>query len=318
MNRILITGGTGFIGSSLANDLIAKGHEVVILSRKKIQTKHPRLNYCHWDIKRKLMDVKALMNTDFIVNLVGANVGSKKWTRERKQEILDSRMEPTNLLFDNVSRYSPTIKAVISSSAVGYYGTFVSDKILTEETPNGSDFMAEVCRQWEEEAFRFEKLGCRVVVMRKGAVLGRKGELYRQMSAFAKWGINTAVGNGKQYLPWIYIKDLLRLYSFVLDTPIPSGAYNSVCSAHTDMNEFASALSKALRKPILTPNAPAFVIKLLYGELSQMLLCGNKVGNSKLRDLGFKFEHNDIDEVLHEIANEKPTDDQTLLEKFSN
>src|SRR5690606_34615049 len=120
-----------------------------------------------------------------------------------------------------------------------YYGTFKSERILLENDPHGNDFMAEVCLQWEEAAFQFENLGARVVVLRKAAVLGKESELYKQMSAFAKMGINTAVGNGKQYVPWVYIKDLLRLYSELLNEPKYKGAYNAVSSAHTNMNDFA-------------------------------------------------------------------------------
>lgn len=300
--KVLITGGTGFIGNHLIPLLLKRGYEVAVLSRSSKKSGTDGLHYYQWDIKRKKIDSKALENVSFIINLAGANIGSERWSQERKKTLIRSRVQSTNFLFESFAAHPSKLECVLSASAVGYYGTFNSDKTLTEEDPNGNDFLAEVCRQWEETARQFEKLGSRVVILRQGPVLGKEGEIYQRMSAFAKFGINTAVGSGKQYLPWIFIDDLISLYLFVLNHPKMTGAFNAVSGTDTNANEFAKALSDSLNRPILTPNAPAFAIKFLYGELGETLLKGSNVSNHKLEKEGFNFQHKDLQEVLNKIV----------------
>lgn len=304
MDKILITGGTGFIGMNLIPFLSQCGFELAVLSRNPKAAKFSNVDFYHWDIKKREIETEAVKNVDFIINLAGANIGAKKWTGERKNLILNSRIQSADFLYDNISKYSSKLKCIISSSAVGYYGTFNSEKILTEDSPNGDDFLAEVCRQWEMSARRFENLGARTVVLRKAAVLGKSGGMVERMAALAKFGLNTAVGSGNQFVPWISMQDLLRLYFFVLEHKSMTGAFNAVSGAHTRMNEFAKALSKSLERPILTPKAPAFVIKLMYGEMADILLKGSRVSNGKLKKEGFVFRDNHIIKVLKDIMSE--------------
>lgn len=300
--KVLISGGSGFIGSHLISLLSKKGYEIAVLSRGSKKSDLPNVEFFHWDIKKKEIDSKALKNVNYVINMAGANIGSERWTEDRKKTIINSRTESTNFLYESVAEKSPELKCVISASAVGYYGTFNSEKTLTEEDPNGNDFLAEVCRQWEESARQFEKIGARVVLLRQGPVLGKEGEIYQRMAGFAKWGINTAVGSGKQYLPWIYIDDLTKLYLFAMEHSTMTGAFNAVSGIDTNMNDFAKVLAHSLKKPVLTPNAPAFVIKMLFGELSQSLLEGSKVSNKKLEKEGFEFKFKNLEEVLDKIS----------------
>lgn len=301
MKKILITGGTGFIGANLIPYLTKIGFEIAVLSRGSQRGKLPNVTYYLWDIKKRTIDPEALKNVDYIINLAGANIGAKNWTDERKKILLNSRVVSTNFLYDSVVKFSVKPKCIISSSAVGYYGTFNSDKILTEDAPKGNDFLAEVCHQWEMAAHKFEKLGARTVILRKGVVIGKDGGIVDRMAGIAKFGLNTSVGSGKQFIPWIAMQDLVRLYFFVLEQPSMTGVFNAVSGEHINMNEFAKALSKAMNKPILTPNAPAFAIKMLYGKMSIMLLNGSRVSHEKLKNEGFEFKYRDIQEVLNEV-----------------
>ena len=220
MNKILIAGGTGFVGKQLVSFLSGKGYELSVLSRKEL-TGNEKVTYYQWDIEKAFIDTKAFEGVNTIINLTGANIGEKRWTKKRKKELVDSRVQSIELLFKYVSENKFPIKTVISSSAVGYYGAVTSDTIYTETSQKGSDFLAAICTQWEDTANQFSTIGARVVILRKGVIVGKGGGLYQKLAPLANKGINPAVGSGKQYMPLIDIRDLLRLYEFLLTLIIP-------------------------------------------------------------------------------------------------
>src|SRR5690606_26772901 len=187
-----------------------------------------------------------------------------------------------DLLFKYVKLNAFRIDIFISSSAVGYYGAITTDEIFTEKSNNGSDFLALVCGKWEKSALQFESLGVATVILRKGVVLGKDGGMYHKLAPLARLGINTSLGNGRQYLPWIDIRDLVRLYEFILETNEICGVFNAVSSEHIMMNDFSEALLQSFGKTSFLPNVPAFIIKLLLGEMSAMLLEGSRVSNEKI------------------------------------
>lgn len=301
MKKILITGGTGFIGRKLISFLVENGYEIAVLTRNPEPNKQ-QVTYYYWNIPAKEIDPKAFEDVEIIINLVGENIVSKRWTKRQKEIILSSRVDATRLLYDSIAGNHHRIHTIISSSAVGYYGTFTSDTLLDETMPDGNDFLAGVCRRWEEEALRFTGLGIRTVIFRKGMVLGRDGGAYRKMASLAGYGLNASLGKGNQYMPWIHLTDLCRLYKFAIENEDVSGVYNAVSGEHIDMNKFSAELSRSLHKKILTPNVPAFVVKLLYGEMSSTLLKGSRVSNRKIIEKGFQFRYNNIREALKNIA----------------
>lgn len=305
MERILLAGGTGFIGKHLISNLEENGYELSVLTRRQL-TDEPNVKYYHWDVLKGLIDEKAFENVGTIVNLTGANIGAKRWTEKRKKVIVNSRVDPINLLFHYVSKNSYPIKSFISASAVGYYGAISTNQIFTEESKkNENDFLASVCQKWENAAHGFEKSGCRVAILRQGVVLGKDGGIYKKLAPFVKCGINPAVGNGKQYLPWIDVRDLINLYLFLLENNTLRGVFNAVSSEHVTMNHFAKKLQLSFGKKSILPNAPPFIIKLLFGEKSSMVLEGSRVSNKKVKGTGFEFLYDNLEKSMEKCESGK-------------
>lgn len=298
MKKILIAGGTGFVGKALIKHLVNCGYMVNVLTRRNKISSMENIRYFEWDIKKGFIDEKAFEGVSKIINLTGANITEKRWTEKRKVEIIESRTKAIDLLFTYVTTRNFSIDIFISSSAVGYYGAITTDEIFTEKSNNCSDFLASVCRKWEKSALQFESLGVATVILRKGVVLGRDGGMYQKLAPLAKLGINTSLGNGRQYLPWIDIRDLVRLYEFILKTDELSGVFNAVSSEHIMMNDFSKALLRSFGKTSSLPNVPAFLVRLFLGEMSVMLLKGSRVSNYKIKQTGFKFEYRSIEKTF--------------------
>lgn len=298
MKKILIAGGTGFVGKALIKHLVNCGYMVNVLTRRNKISSMENIRYFEWDIKKGFIDEKAFEGVSKIINLTGANITEKRWTEKRKVEIIESRTKAIDLLFTYVKTRNFSIDIFISSSAVGYYGAITTDEIFTEKSNKGSDFLASVCRKWEKTALQFDSLRVATVILRKGVVLGRDGGMYQKLAPLAKLGINTSLGNGRQYLPWIDIRDLVRLYEFILKTDELSGVFNAVSSEHIMMNDFSKALLRSFGKTSFLPNVPAFLVRLFLGEMSVMLLKGSRVSNYKIKQTGFKFEYSLIEKTF--------------------
>lgn len=298
MKTILTAGATGFVGKYLINYLLEKGYSVNALTRKKQDCTHPNLSYFEWNASSGFIDEKAFENVTIIINLTGANIGEKRWTDKRKTEILESRIKSIHLLYNYVREHNLKIDTFISSSAVGYYGAVTSDETFTENSPKGTGFLSEICQKWEDVAFMFSDLGTRTIIFRKGVVIGEKGGFYQKLSPLAKRSINITLGNGKQFLPWIDVRDLIRLYEFVLTHNEMSGVYNAVATQHITMNDFSIELLQSFGKKNFLPNIPKFIIQLLLGKMSVVLLEGSKVSNQKLKSAGFNFEFDKIENSL--------------------
>lgn len=297
MKTILIAGGTGFIGAALTNHLLGNGYRVHLLTRSNPKP-HKNIFYYKWDIEKMYIDPAAFENVDTIINLTGTSIGEKRWTEKRKREIIISRTASTSLLYEYVAAHQMPINTFIAASAVGYYGSKTSETFLTEASTSGNDFVASVCKQWEASSKLFENPGCRVVIFRLGVVMGSNGGIVKKLAPLAKWGINVALGSGTQFLPWISIHDVARLYEFAITEPELRGVFNAVTDECITMNDFSKALLHSFGKSSLLPNVPAFIIKLMYGEMSAMLLTGSRVRNDKLKAWGFKFSENNIEKAL--------------------
>ncbi|HTO14342.1 MAG TPA: TIGR01777 family oxidoreductase [Edaphocola sp.] len=298
MGKILIAGGTGFVGNALVKYLVECGYKIHLLSRRAIQQKEENIFYFKWNIEEGFIEDKAFEGITTIINLTGANIGEKKWTAKRKIELIESRTKSIDLLYNFVKDHNLKIETFISSSAVGYYGAVTTEEIFTEESENGNDFLASICKKWENAALQFEKLGVRTVILRKGVIFGKDGGMYKKLAPLAKYGINVSLGSGKQYLAWIDLRDVVRLYSYILKHQEVHGVFNVVASEHITMNYFSKIFLKSFYKKSILPNPPSFIIKLIFGELATMLLEGSRVNNKKLKSTGFQLQFDTLENAF--------------------
>ncbi|MCZ2394892.1 MAG: TIGR01777 family oxidoreductase [Chitinophagales bacterium] len=298
MKKILIAGGTGFVGKQLIPFLVEKGYSIHVLTRKPSANSSKNIRFFQWEIERQYIDKKAFEGVEILINLTGANIGEKRWTEQRKKEIIDSRINSIDVLYQYISENKFNINTFISSSAVGFYGAVTTDKRFVETSESGNDFLASVCQKWETTAMKFNDLGIRTIILRKGVTLGKEGGMVQKLSPLAKLGINVSLGSGKQYLPWIDIRDLLRLYDFILSNSQLEGIYNAVATEQITMNYFSKVLLKSFEKKSFLPNAATFIIRFVFGEMSVILLEGSKISNEKLKNTGFYFEFDTVEKSL--------------------
>jgi uncharacterized protein len=299
MSTVLITGGTGLIGKHLCSELRQRGFQVVLLSRS-INLNVEVKTYA-WDLEKSEIDREAIEIADYIIHLAGANIGDKRWTTKQKKLIIDSRVKTTQSIFYAIKENKNKIKAFISASAVGYYGTSTSDKIFEESDVAGNDFLAKTCSQWEQAVDRFEEIGIRTVKLRTGIVLTKQSGALSKMAQPVKMGIGSALGNGRQYLPWIHIDDLCSIYIKAIEDSRMNGAYNAVAPDHKTDAEFTRTLARVLKKPFWLPNVPAILLKIIFGEMSVLLLNGNRVSDAKIIASGYKFKFPFLESALSDL-----------------
>ena len=297
--KILMTGGTGFVGTSLSKRLISEGHLVTVLTH---ETREPALkmqglSYLHGNPTVQGEWQKAVPEHDVIINLAGASIFSR-WTEEQKQILRSSRILTTRNLVDALSQDAKHI-TFFSTSAVGYYG-FHQDEEVTESSPAGTDFLARLAYDWESEALNAGKKGARVVMTRFGIVLGKDGGALGQMIPLFKSFLGGPLGSGRQWFSWVHMRDLVEAFIFLLDKKEISGPVN-LCSPEPVRNkELGAAIGRVLHRPSFMP-APGFMIKLILGEFGSVLLEGQRVIPKRLLDAGYKFKYPGIDEALKNI-----------------
>jgi len=299
MKKVLITGGSGLVGTELSILLKEKGYEVAHLTRNKKEN-YPYKQF-EWNIKKQKMDDEAIRFADIIIHLAGAGVADKKWTDSRKKVIIESRTESAALLHKMISKMPDEApKHFISASAIGYYGMDTGDKLVDENTEAGKDFLAEVTKKWEAAAEQFESLQIPIAKIRIGIVLTDKGGALPQLAQPIKLFAGAPLGSGKQWMSWIHIEDLTRLFLHVVENKL-TGVYNGVGPNPATNKGVTKAVAKVLNKPLILPNVPAFAMKLLLGEMAQMVLGGNKVSADKTLDSGFEFKFAKLVYTLEEI-----------------
>ena len=298
-SKILITGGSGLVGRHLTSVLLEKGYSVVHLSRN--QGQFGRVRVYRWDPTMGILDPMALDGVDYIIHLAGANIGEKRWSEKRRKEIVSSRVDSALLLHRIVIENNISLKAFISASAVGYYGSATTDKIYTEQDQPASDFLASTCRQWEGAADTFEKSGTRTLKIRSAVVLDYNDSALRRLMMPAKFGFLVRLGNGRQYMPWIHIKDLCGIYLKAIEDPNLSGAVNAVSPQHVSHYEFMKALSSNMKKPVFPVNVPSFILSSVLGEMSSVVLKGSRISSERISETGFKFSFGNLDDALADL-----------------
>jgi uncharacterized protein (TIGR01777 family) len=296
--KFFITGGTGFVGNALTKEFVKRGHEVTLLTRslRRIGSKPPKVSLVEGDPTQKGKWQSSVGEHDVVINLAGASIFSR-WTKERKRDLRESRILTTRNLIDALA--GKTIQRFFSTSAIGYYG-FHKDEELTEASPPGNDFLAQLALDWEKEALKAQDLGVGVVLNRFGVVLGEKGGALGQMIPLFKKFVGGPLGDGRQWFSWIHIEDLVLAFLFLLDFPEISGPVNFTAPHPVRNRELAVALGKVLNRPAFM-SAPAFILRLVLGEFGSILLKGQKVIPQKLLQSGFQFRYPTITEALKEI-----------------
>lgn len=303
--KVLITGGTGLVGTALTALLVEKGFFVIILTRAKNKTsKKPNISYSYWDIDKGVIDKDELLSANYIVHLAGAGIADKPWSEKRKKEILNSRVEPIKLIYGVLKNNSHQVKAFISASGVGYYGAVTTNTIFEETAPAAHDFLGKTCLQWEQAVDEITDLPIRTVKLRTGIVLTKNGGALPKMMQPFKFGLGAALGSGKQIMPWIHIDDLAQLYCAAIENDNFIGAYNAI-AANVSNKNFSKTLSKAMRKSFWLPNVPSFILKLFLGEMAVILLEGSAASNQKLLQTGFKFQFTNLEEALKGLVGKK-------------
>jgi len=298
--RVLVTGATGFIGTHLCRRFARADHEVIVLTRdpdsasRRIQSE---VRAYHWLPLVSLPPPEAFRDVHAVVNLLGESI-SGRWSKAKRRAIMDSRVAGTRNLVAAMEGLDRKPGVLVSASAVGFYEV-QGDERITEDSPAGTEFLAEVCKCWENEAVKAEKLGLRVVRLRNAMVLGYGGVLAAMLPIF-KAGLGGPLGRGDQWWPWIHIDDVVELVLHAVSNPALSGAVNATSPQPVRQKEFARNLAKLIKRPALLPT-PSFVLRVALGEFGAELLCSRRVIPKKALDTGYEFRFSELGPAIRDI-----------------
>lgn len=305
MATVLITGGTGLIGQALSVQLVAKGHQVIILSRVGTpQRSEKNIRYASWDPGKDLIDNSAVQQADFLVHLAGANVAEGRWTKARKKELVDSRIQSGRLLMKIMMEVPNKIKAVISASAIGFYGYdpgIPNPHPFVEENSASNDFLGNLSREWEAV---MQSSGKRLVIFRTGIVLSRDGGAYPELRRTLHFGVASILGKGRQFISWIHMNDLVRLYMEAIDNDTWHGVYNAVAPAPVSNKDLVLSIANQRGKFFVQAHVPDFVLKAMLGEMSVEVLKSTTVSAEKVKAKGFVFVYPTIESAVKELEHE--------------
>lgn len=307
MQTVLITGGTGLVGKALGQALLKKGYSVIVLSRDATKESNiANLSYASWNVAAQKIDERAVTNADFIIHLAGAGVADKRWTKKRKQEIIDSRVQSSKLLVDSLKNIPNKVKAIISASAIGWYGAdaaIPNPQPFTESNLADSAFLGTTCRQWEESINPVTETGKRLVKLRIGIVLSKEGGALKEFIKPLQFGLATILGSGKQIISWIHIDDMVQLFITAIENENMKGVYNAVAPNPVSNKELIIQLAKARHKFYIPMRVPAFVLKLMLGEMSVEILKSATVSAEKTLHSGFSFSYAALTPALNDLCN---------------
>src|ERR671921_2877052 len=296
--KVIVTGSTGLVGRALVRSLLADGHEVTRLVRGDSQAfRAPGTAAVHWDPERGEIDAQALEGHDAAVHLAGEPIAEGRWDEEKKRRIIESRVKGTSLLAGALAGLGAKPEVLVSASATGFYGSRGAE-ILREESASGSDFLSEVCREWEKATLAASQAGIRVVHLRIGVVLSGEGGALKKMLTPFKLGLGGKVGSGSQYMNWITLEDLIGVIRRALEDESLRGPVNTVAPQQVSNEEFTKALGRALGRPTFFA-VPAFAARLAFGETADaLLLASTRVEPARLKEIGYQFKHPEIEGAL--------------------
>jgi len=296
---ILITGGSGLIGSELTHILAQKNYTVRHLSRNP--KPHPIAQVFGWNPQKNEIDQVAFDHVDAVIHLAGAGVADARWTPKRKKILTESRIRSTQFLGELIRQMPSKPRLFLAASGIGYYGSDTGGTWVSETDDPGNDFLAQLCMEWERAAEDLQTTSMRVVKLRIGLVLSKHGGALAKMVPPVKYFVGSSLGSGHQYISWIHVMDLCNMVLFLLENESVFGTYNAV-SHHPETNvEFTRMIARVLRKPLWLPKVPKFVLKLVFGEMSGIILGGNRVSNQKFLDAGFEYKYDSLDKALRDI-----------------
>jgi uncharacterized protein len=310
METVLITGGTGLVGNALTQQLIKKGYQVIILTRKMPDRNANQLHvkYALWNVREKSIDSEAIQQADHIIHLAGAGVVDKRWSNTYKKEIQDSRTQSSALLVQALQQNENRIKTIVSASAIGWYGadgeTHQKGQGFTESASSAPDFLGETCKLWEQSIEPAVQMGKRVVKLRTGIVLSNEGGALAEFKKPLQFGIAGILSKGTQIVSWIHIDDLCRMYVEALQNQQLSGAYNAVAPAPVSNKTLTLELASIIKGKFFIPvHVPAIVLKMMLGESSVEVLKSCTVSCEKIKQAGFTFLYPSIEAALHQLCN---------------
>ena len=292
--KILVAGGSGFVGHALINELKTAGHTVTIVTRNPAKVDGPAVGWQAGEL------TSAMGAHDAVINLVGEPVLGKRWSVEQKNRLRESRVDATKRLVDAMARSQTRPRCLVNSSAIGFYGPR-GEESLAESDPGGHDFLAEMSKDWEKEAFKARELGVRTAVVRTGIVLGRGGGALGQMLTPFKLGLGGTLGDGRQVMSWIHIQDLARLFLFLLENERAEGVFNGTAPHPATNREFTKTLGKVLKRPTFFP-VPGLVLRLVFGEVGEIMLTGQRVVPQRALEAGFAFRFPDLEGALRDLV----------------
>jgi len=298
-SSVLLTGGSGLIGRYLTTALLSEGYRVTHLSRNADHS--GKVKVFSWNPEERKINPEIFEGVDYLVHLAGANIGQKRWTTARKEEIVNSRSTSAGFLHKIITENKINLKAFISASATGYYGSVTSDKIFEEDDLPSEDFLGTTCRSWEEGADLFAKKGIRTVKIRTSVVLEKNDSALSKLMESARFGIVVRLGNGKQYFPWIHITDLCNIYLKAIMDKNMYGAFNATAPEHITHNDFVRTMARIMNKPVFLPPVPAWILRAVMGEMSDIVLKGSRISSEKIIKSGYNFRYNKLDEALKNI-----------------
>ncbi len=312
MPTVLISGGTGLIGTNLTRHLTERNYEVIILSRERGKTSpDPKISYVYWDTKKEEIDIDAIKKADHIIHLAGAGVMDKRWTDEFKKQIVESRTKSSELIIKALRENPHKVRSFVSASAIGWYGADANPIVHKEgfietDPADTNNFLGETCVLWESSVEPVKDLGIRLAKLRTGVVLSNKGGAYKEFKMPARFGIAGILGNGKQIISWIHIDDISRMYIELMENEYASGSYNGVAPMPVSNRAMMLQIAETLRGKFFVPiHVPEFLLKLLLGKQSTEILKSATVSDKKIKGLGFTFMYPTIEAAVEELAKEK-------------
>jgi uncharacterized protein (TIGR01777 family) len=304
MDTVIITGGTGLIGSALSRFLVSRGFQVIILSRnpRSYRSNSPGISFAAWNIEEQSANEEAFQKANYVIHLAGAGVADKPWTEKRKKEIVESRTRSGALLIKALSRIPNNVISVVSSSAIGWYRENQSAPAIETDPPD-EGFLGETCKQWESSVQPVTDLGKRLVILRTGIVLAKEGGAFPEFAKPIRYGFATILGNGKQIISWIHIEDLCRIFMEAMVNGSWSGIYNAVAPNPVNNRTFTLELAKKMKGSFFIPiPVPNFILNLKLGERSEEVLKSSNISANKLKLQGFQFIYPTIDAAFRELV----------------